>query len=139
MSDNRLSTLPVELRLMPCLERLRLDGNPLLVPPAVLVARGRVHIFKFLETQAANQEKRRGGGEEARRTLRKNTLPDLRSKRYTVDSGYSTGDGGDPKWANEHNMVSSVTRKTNRQFLIYHHDSRSHKKLVTSEANKATK
>lgn len=100
MSENRLSTLPVELRLMGSLERLKLGGNPLIAPPAVLVARGRVHVFKFLETQAAAQDRRRGG-DESRRTLRKTVLPDLRAKRHTVDSGYSTSDGIDSKWVQD--------------------------------------
>lgn len=77
-----------------------------MAPPAVLVARGRVHIFKFLETQAAAQERRRVG-DAGRSTLRKTLLPDLRAKRHTVDSGYSTSDGGDVKWSYE-SLVSQL-------------------------------
>lgn len=114
MSENRISTLPVELRQMNSLELLRLDNNPLVSPPATVCMRGRVHIFKFLETQVHKTDKKRSGTlEDARRTQRKSDVrypngiaTEMRSKRHTVDSGYSTSDGMDTKWAQDFNKVS---------------------------------
>lgn len=114
MSENRISTLPVELRQMTSLEQLKLNGNPLVAPPATVCMRGRVHIFKFLETQVLKTEKKRSGTlEDARRTQRKSDVrypngiaSEMRVKRHTVDSGYSTSDGMDTKWAQDFNKVS---------------------------------
>ncbi|XP_034231578.1 leucine-rich repeat and calponin homology domain-containing protein isoform X2 [Thrips palmi] len=99
ISGNRISSLPVELRSMTTLVYLNLNHNPLTSPPAKLCARGRVHVFKYLETQAlSNVNKHRN--DEWRRTHRKLSDPrgNLRhNKRYTVDSGYSTSDN----WSQE--------------------------------------
>ncbi|KAL0274087.1 UNVERIFIED_CONTAM: hypothetical protein PYX00_006603 [Menopon gallinae] len=111
MSENRITTLPIELRLMTSLEQLKINGNPLVSPPATLCMRGRVHIFKFLETQVLKTEKKRTGTlEDARRPQRKSEIgfpnslgSEMRSKRRTVDSGYSTSDGMDLKWAQDFN------------------------------------
>lgn len=112
MSENRISSLPVELRLMTYLEQLKLNDNPLISPPATICMRGRVHIFKFLETQVNKTDKKRGGGFDdstgKRNHQRKSDLrypngvaSEMRVKRHTVDSGYSTSDGIDPKWAQD--------------------------------------
>eukprot|EP00051_Salpingoeca_urceolata_P002016 m.46162 g.46162 ORF g.46162 m.46162 type:complete len:1441 (+) comp11833_c0_seq2:378-4700(+) len=49
--DNNVMTLPLGMRNMDNLETLLLDNNPLVMPPAHVCARGRVHIFKFLKTE----------------------------------------------------------------------------------------
>lgn len=107
MSENRISSLPVELRLMTNLEELKLNDNPLVSPPATVCMRGRVHIFKFLETQVHKTDKKRfGTSEDVKRHQRKSdarftngVATEIRVKRHTVDSGYSTSDGMDTKWA----------------------------------------
>lgn len=112
MSENRISSLPVELRLMTHLERLKLNDNPLVSPPATICMRGRVHIFKFLETQVHKTDKKRGGTlEDVKRSQRKSELrypngiaSEMRVKRHTVDSGYSTSDGMDPKWTQDYKV-----------------------------------
>ncbi|PNF42809.1 hypothetical protein B7P43_G13605 [Cryptotermes secundus] len=113
ISGNRISTLPVELRTMTTLVDLNLSHNPLTSPPSYLCTRGRVHVFKYLEIQAIKEDKKRGIlNEELRRVHRKaghlsdfrfaNGLSsELRQKRYTVDSGYSTSDGMDKRWSQE--------------------------------------
>ncbi|KAK6622927.1 hypothetical protein RUM43_008779 [Polyplax serrata] len=118
MSENRISSLPVELRLMTHLETLKLNDNPLVSPPATICMRGRVHIFKFLETQVHKTDKKRGGTlEDVKRSQRKSELrypngiaSEMRVKRHTVDSGYSTSDGMDPKWTQDYKYGESVNR-----------------------------
>ncbi|XP_052129098.1 leucine-rich repeat and calponin homology domain-containing protein isoform X2 [Frankliniella occidentalis] len=99
ISGNRISSLPVELRSMTSLVYLNLSHNPLTSPPAKLCARGRVHVFKYLETQAISDIKKHRN-DEWRRTHRKLSDPrgnPRQKKRYTVDSGYSTSDN----WSQE--------------------------------------
>ena len=75
-----------------------------------LCTRGRIHIFKYLEIEAIREDRKRGVLEgDCRRLPRKpSTLPDARfassdprRKRFTVDSGYATGDGSEPRWSQE--------------------------------------
>ncbi|ETN61923.1 hypothetical protein AND_006407 [Anopheles darlingi] len=103
ISSNKIATLPVELRLMSSLVDLELSDNPLTSPPASLCVRGMVHVFKYLETVAAREEKSKTGS-DGHATLRrsalsaKNTgnllLESQRNRRAHVDSGYCTSDGG---------------------------------------------
>ncbi|XP_033209677.1 leucine-rich repeat and calponin homology domain-containing protein-like isoform X2 [Belonocnema kinseyi] len=103
ISCNRISVLPNELRKMKSLFDLKLSDNPLTSPPASLCIRGRTHIFKYLERQAAKHERARGG--RLRRgplDSRGHTTLDTRShRRHNVDSGYSTSDGVDKRWSQE--------------------------------------
>ena len=102
LSSNRLSNLPVELRFMITLVELNLEENPLSCPPANMCCRGRVHIFKYLETIAIKEDKKRGimADTEHRRSYRKTSQiadmrfgavsADARLKRHTADSGYGS-------------------------------------------------
>lgn len=51
VADNQITRLPFSLRELKYLSKLELDNNPLLMPPAHICARGRVHIFKFLKDE----------------------------------------------------------------------------------------
>ncbi|KFB40977.1 AGAP010012-PA-like protein [Anopheles sinensis] len=105
ISSNKIATLPVELRQMSSLVDLELCNNPLTSPPASLCVRGLVHVFKYLETVAAREEKTKTGL-DGHATLRRtalagkhsgnNSLLDThqRNRRAHVDSGYCTSDGG---------------------------------------------
>uniref|UniRef100_A0AAG5D9V7 Calponin-homology (CH) domain-containing protein n=1 Tax=Anopheles atroparvus TaxID=41427 RepID=A0AAG5D9V7_ANOAO len=104
ISSNKIATLPVELRQMSSLVDLELSNNPLTSPPASLCVRGLVHVFKYLETVAAREEKTKTGL-DGHATLRRtalaaknsgNSLLDThqRNRRAHVDSGYCTSDGG---------------------------------------------
>ncbi|XP_011068119.1 PREDICTED: leucine-rich repeat and calponin homology domain-containing protein 1 isoform X2 [Acromyrmex echinatior] len=103
ISGNRISVLPNEMRKMKSLVDFKLSDNPLTSPPASLCIRGRTHIFKYLERQAAKHERARGG--RTRRTpldARGHATLDTRShRRHNVDSGYSTSDGVDKRWSQE--------------------------------------
>ncbi|XP_076177869.1 leucine-rich-repeats and calponin homology domain protein isoform X2 [Ptiloglossa arizonensis] len=103
ISGNRISVLPNEMRKMKSLVDFRLSDNPLTSPPASLCIRGRTHIFKYLERQAAKHERARGG--RARRIpldVRGHATLDTRThRRHNVDSGYSTSDGVDKRWSQE--------------------------------------
>ncbi|KAG8224170.1 hypothetical protein J437_LFUL002292 [Ladona fulva] len=112
ISENRISSLPVELRKMTTLVTLELSDNPLISPPASRCTRGRVHIFKYLESQALKDDKRKGvvtltPNEESK--LRRHRKPDWQ-KRYTADSGYNTSDGVDNKsWSSDVRLSSIST------------------------------
>jgi hypothetical protein len=92
---------------MTSLVDLNLADNPLTSPPTSVCVRGMIHVFKYLETVAAKEGKVEGGTNSLRRSLPKqHSTPVLNEnqklKRNTVDSGYSTSDGGlDSKWAHE--------------------------------------
>uniref|UniRef100_A0A8W7K810 Calponin-homology (CH) domain-containing protein n=1 Tax=Anopheles albimanus TaxID=7167 RepID=A0A8W7K810_ANOAL len=104
ISSNKIASLPVELRLMSSLVDLELSDNPLTSPPASLCVRGMVHVFKYLETVAAREEKSKTGT-DGHATLRRSALSaknsgnllldsQNRNRRAHVDSGYCTSDGG---------------------------------------------
>lgn len=106
VSCNKIASLPVELRLMTSLVELDLADNPLTSPPAQLCVRGIVHVFKYLETVAVKEGKVEGSNSLRRSLPKQHSTPvfneTLKGKRNTVDSGYSTSDGGlDSKWTNE--------------------------------------
>ncbi|CAM1332728.1 LRCH3 (predicted), partial [Pycnogonum litorale] len=122
ISGNKISVLPTSIRLIDSLMELILDHNPLTSPPAFLCTRGKVHIFKYLEIQAIKEDRNRGMSEAGyRKSFRKTSnhqppndvrfpnglvpMPEIignNSKRYTVDSGYNTSDGGDcTRWSQE--------------------------------------
>ncbi|XP_048518451.1 leucine-rich repeat and calponin homology domain-containing protein [Dendroctonus ponderosae] len=109
---NRIGTLPIEMREMDCLIDLLVDENPLTSPPASLCKRGRVHIFKYLETEAMKIASKTGGGTGTLgRRSRKggagspgppHLVNRLKQKRHNVDSGYSTSsDGCEKRWSQE--------------------------------------
>ncbi|XP_015109784.1 leucine-rich repeat and calponin homology domain-containing protein 3 isoform X1 [Diachasma alloeum] len=115
ISGNRISVLPNELRKMKSLVDLRLADNPLTSPPASLCIRGRTHIFKYLERQAAKHERARSG--RVRRSpleARGHATLDTRShRRHNVDSGYSTSDGVDKRWSQEiHSGVNETDSRS---------------------------
>ncbi|KAG7201573.1 hypothetical protein KM043_004318 [Ampulex compressa] len=103
ISGNRISVLPNEMRKMKSLVDFKLSDNPLTSPPASLCIRGRTHIFKYLERQAAKHERARGGrARKAPLDIRGHATLDTRShRRHNVDSGYSTSDGVDKRWSQE--------------------------------------
>ena len=113
LSSNRLSNLPVELRFMITLVELNLEENPLSCPPANMCCRGRVHIFKYLETIAIKEDKKRGilADTEHRRSYRKTSQigdmrfgavsADARLKRHTADSGYGSEQPNARRWSTE--------------------------------------
>ncbi|XP_070164415.1 leucine-rich repeat and calponin homology domain-containing protein isoform X2 [Polyergus mexicanus] len=103
ISGNRISVLPNEMRKMKGLVDFKLSDNPLTSPPASLCIRGRTHIFKYLERQAAKHERARGGRtRRAPLDARGHVTLDTRShRRHNIDSGYSTSDGLDKRWSQE--------------------------------------
>ncbi|KAL1514182.1 hypothetical protein ABEB36_003479 [Hypothenemus hampei] len=109
---NRISSLPIEIREMDNLIDLLVDENPLTSPPASLCKRGRVHIFKYLETEAMKIASKTGGGTGTlSRKSRKGGAGSpgpphlanrLKHKRQNVDSGYSTSsDCYEKRWSQE--------------------------------------
>jgi hypothetical protein len=96
-----------------------------------------------LEIQAVKEDKKRGIlSEELRRAHRKaghlsdlrfanGISAELRQKRYTVDSGYSTSDGMDKRWSQEIGKVRNEHCITNSYYFllfvdtfmpVYNHD-----------------
>jgi len=118
LSGNRIATLPVELRFMTTVMCLNLGENPLTCPPANLVSRGRIHVFKYLEIQAIKEDRKRGvlqDNGDYRRSYRKTAQlndfrfasgfgADARRKRHTADSGYGSEQPLDRRWSQEFNQ-----------------------------------
>ena len=52
MSDNTIESLPGSLKYLRSLEVLAVENNPIMEPPPNICARGRVQIFKWLESKA---------------------------------------------------------------------------------------
>ncbi|XP_072180042.1 DISP complex protein LRCH3-like [Diadema setosum] len=60
ISCNKIQNIPPCYRTMDSLDVFEVDHNPLSNPPAQVCTRGRVHIFKYLATEAVKADKRRG-------------------------------------------------------------------------------
>ncbi|XP_030838071.1 leucine-rich repeat and calponin homology domain-containing protein 2 isoform X3 [Strongylocentrotus purpuratus] len=60
ISCNKIQLIPPCYRTMHTLDTFVVDHNPLTNPPAQVCTRGRVHIFKYLATEATRADKRRG-------------------------------------------------------------------------------
>ncbi|XP_076340596.1 leucine-rich repeat and calponin homology domain-containing protein 1-like isoform X3 [Tachypleus tridentatus] len=113
ISGNRITCLPTLLRQMTSLLQLVVDRNPMISPPAVMCMRGQAHIFKYLELQAIQDSKKQsalvelgyhqdsGKADVLGDIQIQNSLSKDRRKRQTLDSGYSTSDGGDCYWLQE--------------------------------------
>merc|ERR1712223_2085134 len=115
LSGNRIASLPVELRFMTTVVNLNLGENPLTCPPANLVSRGKIHVFKYLEIQAIKEDRKRGvlTDGDYRRSYRKTTAQlndfrfasgfgaDARRKRHTADSGYGSEQPLDRRWSQD--------------------------------------
>ncbi|MFT7818195.1 leucine-rich repeat and calponin homology domain-containing protein 1 isoform X1 [Arapaima gigas] len=56
-SCNKVSTIPTCYRKMVQLQCLQLENNPLQSPPAQICIKGKVHIFKYLTTEACRGDK----------------------------------------------------------------------------------
>lgn len=91
ISNNMIQTIPPALRLITSLIRFKLENNPLLSPPAHVCSKGRVHVFKFLNMAAQQQEKRwsvkenRTKGSPSSTSISSNSLVDCGRMNHVDD------------------------------------------------------
>ncbi|OWK11258.1 LRCH4, partial [Cervus elaphus hippelaphus] len=77
-SCNRVSRIPVSFCRLRHLQVILLDSNPLQSPPAQICLKGKLHIFKYLSTEAGRRGRRYDGG---------------------LDSGFHSVDSGSKRWS----------------------------------------
>ncbi|XP_060262006.1 leucine-rich repeat and calponin homology domain-containing protein 4 isoform X6 [Ovis aries] len=103
-SCNRVSRIPVSFCRLRHLQVILLDSNPLQSPPAQICLKGKLHIFKYLSTEAG----RRGGS--ALGDLAPSRPPSFSpcpaedlfpGRRYDggLDSGFHSVDSGSKRWS----------------------------------------
>eukprot|EP00071_Canis_lupus_P055076 XP_546954.5 leucine-rich repeat and calponin homology domain-containing protein 4 isoform X1 [Canis lupus familiaris] len=103
-SCNRVSRIPVSFCRLRHLQVILLDSNPLQSPPAQICLKGKLHIFKYLSTEAG----RRGGS--ALGDLASSRPPSFSpcpaedlfpGRRYDggLDSGFHSVDSGSKRWS----------------------------------------
>ncbi|XP_004457213.1 leucine-rich repeat and calponin homology domain-containing protein 4 isoform X2 [Dasypus novemcinctus] len=103
-SCNRISRIPVSFCRLRHLQVILLDSNPLQSPPAQICLKGKLHIFKFLSTEAG----RRGGSVQG--DLAPSRPPSFSpcpaedlfpGRRYDsgLDSGFHSVDSGSKRWS----------------------------------------
>ncbi|XP_015980201.1 leucine-rich repeat and calponin homology domain-containing protein 4 isoform X2 [Rousettus aegyptiacus] len=103
-SCNRISHIPVSFCRLRHLQVILLDSNPLQSPPAQICLKGKLHIFKYLSTEAG----RRGGA--ALGDLAPSRPPSFSpcpaedlfpGRRYDggLDSGFHSVDSGSKRWS----------------------------------------
>lgn len=104
ISNNRIASLPVELRIMTTLVSLELDNNPLTSPPASVCVRGLVHVFKYLETVAAKEERIKSGGSlDGHGTLRRSSLAKQQQQSGALAAA-------DPAHSHKYNTLGGMRR-----------------------------
>ncbi|XP_061575924.1 DISP complex protein LRCH3 isoform X2 [Cololabis saira] len=94
-SCNKVTSIPVCYRRLSQLQTIVLDNNPLQTPPAQICIKGKVHIFKYLNSEASKTP---------------TELPEYRphtscaeelfpGRPYgALDSGFNSVDSGDKRW-----------------------------------------
>ncbi|KAG9343271.1 hypothetical protein JZ751_014252 [Albula glossodonta] len=79
-SCNKVTSIPVCYRNLRHLQSIMLDNNPLQSPPAQICIKGKIHIFKYLNVEAAEM-----------------LYP---GRSYgALDSGFNSVDSGDKRWS----------------------------------------
>nr|XP_041568118.1 leucine-rich repeat and calponin homology domain-containing protein 4 isoform X3 [Taeniopygia guttata] len=105
-SCNRVVAIPRCFRRLRHLQVLLADNNPLQFPPAQICLKGKVHIFKYLEAEAAAHHPPACPPDE---------LCPLR-QRGGLDSGFHSVDSGSKRWSgNESTDESSEPSRQHRE------------------------
>ncbi|KAM5228926.1 leucine-rich repeat and calponin homology domain-containing protein 4 [Ctenodactylus gundi] len=102
-SCNRVSRIPVSFCRLRHLQVILLDSNPLQSPPAQICLKGKLHIFKYLSTEAG----RRGAALGDLATSRPSSFSPCPAedlfpgRRYDggLDSGFHSVDSGSKRWS----------------------------------------
>ncbi|XP_029139413.1 leucine-rich repeat and calponin homology domain-containing protein 4 [Protobothrops mucrosquamatus] len=102
-SCNLVTRLPVCFRLLRHLQCILLENNPLQFPPAQVCLKGKIHIFKYLNTEACGKG-RPGLAElaQGRPTGFGTCLPEdfYPARQYGgLDSGFNSVDSGSKRWS----------------------------------------
>ncbi|XP_015471750.1 leucine-rich repeat and calponin homology domain-containing protein 4 isoform X1 [Parus major] len=97
-SCNRVVAIPRCFRRLRHLQILLADNNPLQFPPAQICLKGKVHIFKYLEAEAAPHPPPACPPDE---------LCPLR-QRGGLDSGFHSVDSGSKRWSGNESMDESL-------------------------------
>ncbi|XP_036267192.1 leucine-rich repeat and calponin homology domain-containing protein 4 isoform X2 [Pipistrellus kuhlii] len=103
-SCNRISRIPVSFCRLRHLQVILLDSNPLQSPPAQICLKGKLHIFKYLSTEAGRRGAAALGDLAPSRPPSFSPCPaeDLfPGRRYDggLDSGFHSVDSGSKRWS----------------------------------------
>ncbi|XP_049759732.1 leucine-rich repeat and calponin homology domain-containing protein 4 isoform X2 [Elephas maximus indicus] len=103
-SCNRVSRIPVSFCRLRHLQVILLDSNPLQSPPAQICLKGKLHIFKYLSTEAGRRRGSALGDLAPSRPPSFSPCPaeDLfPGRRYDggLDSGFHSVDSGSKRWS----------------------------------------
>ncbi|XP_027965940.1 leucine-rich repeat and calponin homology domain-containing protein 4 isoform X2 [Eumetopias jubatus] len=103
-SCNRVSRIPVSFCRLRHLQVILLDSNPLQSPPAQICLKGKLHIFKYLSTEAGRRGASALGDLAPSRPPSFSPCPaeDLfPGRRYDggLDSGFHSVDSGSKRWS----------------------------------------
>uniref|UniRef100_A0A8C6DMB6 Leucine-rich repeat and calponin homology domain-containing protein 4 n=1 Tax=Moschus moschiferus TaxID=68415 RepID=A0A8C6DMB6_MOSMO len=103
-SCNRISRIPVSFCRLRHLQVILLDSNPLQSPPAQICLKGKLHIFKYLSTEAGRRSGSALGDLAPSRPPSFSPCPaeDLfPGRRYDggLDSGFHSVDSGSKRWS----------------------------------------
>ncbi|XP_068611789.1 leucine-rich repeat and calponin homology domain-containing protein 4 [Brachionichthys hirsutus] len=101
VSCNRISNVPLCYRHLRHLQSISMDNNPLQMPPAQICAKGKYHIFKYLNIEACKRSQ-----EELQRHLRPTGFNSCLSDQELfsgqfggLDSGFNSVDSGSKRWS----------------------------------------
>ncbi|XP_027630443.1 leucine-rich repeat and calponin homology domain-containing protein 4, partial [Tupaia chinensis] len=102
-SCNRISRIPVSFCRLRHLQVILLDSNPLQSPPAQICLKGKLHIFKYLSTEAGQRGSALGDLAPSRPpSFSPCPAEDLfPGRRYDggLDSGFHSVDSGSKRWS----------------------------------------
>ncbi|KAM9812849.1 DISP complex protein LRCH3 isoform X2 [Syngnathus typhle] len=110
-SCNKVTSIPLCYTRLSQLHTMVLDNNPLHTPPAQICIKGKVHIFKFLNTEASRTTP--DLPEHDRATFNSGSCTDeLYSGRPSgaSDSGFNSVDSGDKRWSGNEDLSEGPAR-----------------------------
>ncbi|XP_072318123.1 DISP complex protein LRCH3 isoform X2 [Eucyclogobius newberryi] len=110
-SCNKVTQIPLCYRRLSQLQSIVLDNNPLQTPPAQICMKGKVHIFKYLNLEAAKSSAELP--EFDRRPLAYNHCDELYPGRGygALDSGFNSVDSGDKRWSGNEPSEEDLSSK----------------------------
>ncbi|XP_036404603.1 leucine-rich repeat and calponin homology domain-containing protein 2-like [Megalops cyprinoides] len=126
-SCNKISEIPPAFRRLQHLQVIILDNNPMQSPPAQICLKGKVHIFKYLNSQACRMDKKPDSLDLSKRSIPQpltDSMEDFyHSKNHGPDSGIGSDNGdkrlsttepSDDDTVSLHSQVSETARDPGR-------------------------
>ncbi|XP_077578700.1 DISP complex protein LRCH3 isoform X2 [Stigmatopora nigra] len=117
-SCNKVTSIPLCYTRLSQLHTMVLDNNPLHTPPAQICIKGKVHIFKYLNTEASKTTSDLPELDRPPLNFASCSADELYPGRPygALDSGFNSVDSGDKRWSVNEELSDVAARATDIQW-----------------------